>query len=953
MTIDHDSVTIHTTATANRDPKKRTTHSIVASVESFLFLISPKHSWRPRTLSLVCVNTHAHTKSERHMVGVTNTRTRERERTRQGTMKDEDEEHPMVTLSQLLYGSRHEEEEQPQEEEEHEETATKEDRLEKNQENLEQDDDAEEERARHEAAFWSSLSPNTTNDDHTPHTAAYIQWLQEQLVPSHSTTTAENATPIVNLADLRKTASSLGLPEGRSRAVAWRVLTGYLPVATSEWAAALVEQRLAYHETCHRWFTGGDWTRGYRLSAKGGRRRRRSTTNDNNDEEPPLAQEQETEELQINTDHDYQSFSVSVLPKPNSPTEKDATTGGVTIPSTAKDDTNKTSNDTNNDIPWKEIRHVWTVERGKDWHILQSLQHSRNALQWPKRNRPVPQQETQHQQPEQQQQQQDPALATNTKEKKPEQDTVSQPTQEQEQEQKEEEQPEPTMPASTPEPSSPSSSLSVAEFCHALQLLDEIHKDVIRTHADLSFFLHPHEHVGQRRQAALERILFVWSWHHDGCYVQGMNELVAVLYHVLCHDDHEESDGTPHDSSSYDWSSQAEADTHALLSRLLDPTHGVGSMYLADWSLQQQQQQQQESQPQEQAANQANDPTTTTPTKKESTTTTSSSQTVSPTTLLMSTPSPSFASTTTTTSSPTAAVGSGGIRQRLTALQDLLALHDPALSEHLHELGVTDASLYAVRWFTTLLSREFLLPDTIRLWDAMLASTHKDNFLRHVCLTLLLNVRTAVLQTATDFGTALQLLQHYPPLTATTCGSMDALLQSSRSLYWYETQITMACHKAHITPYEALLALPPPPRIQDSLIMAFGFAQGIVPQSTATSKSNSSKWGMQSARTWYQRNMAGLFRSGSSTLSATEEDGSASSAVAVAVAEEPNVNESDETQPKREEETFDSDDDDIYMQAILNTTTPTDTTDRTTTTSTATNPLVNTDLASALQGLED
>ena len=871
-------------------------------------------------------------------------------------MKDEDEEHPMVTLSQLLYGSRHEEEEQPQKEEEHEETATKEDRLEKNQENLEQDDDAEEERARHEAAFWSSLSPNTTNDDHTPHTAAYIQWLQEQLVPSHSTTTAENATPIVNLADLRKTASSLGLPEGRSRAVAWRVLTGYLPVATSEWAAALVEQRRQYHHTCSTWFAtptgGGDWTRGYRLSANGGRRRRRrqrSTTNDNN-EEPPLAQEQETEELQINTDHDYQSFSVSVLPKPNSPTEKDATTGGVTIPSTAKDDTNKTSNDdTNNDIPWKEIRHVWTVERGKDWHILQSLQHSRNALQWPQRTRPAPpEQETQHQQPEQQQQQQDPALTTNTKEKKPEQDTVSQPTQEQEQ--KEEELPEPTMPASTPEPSSPSSSLSVAEFCRALQLLDEIHKDVIRTHADLSFFLHPHEHVGQRRQAALERILFVWSWHHDGSYVQGMNELVAVLYHVLCHDDHEESDGTPHSSSSYDWSSQAEADTHALLSRLLDPTHGVGSMYLADWSLQQQQQQQ-ESQPQEQAANQANDPTTTTPTKKESTTTTSSSQTVSPTTLLMSTPSPSFASTTSTTSSPTAAVGSGGIRQRLTALQDLLALHDPALSEHLHELGVTDASLYAVRWFTTLLSREFLLPDTIRLWDAMLASTHKDNFLRHVCLTLLLNVRTTVLQTATDFGTALQLLQHYPPLTATTCGSMDALLQSSRSLYWYETQITMACHKAQITPYEALLALPPPPRIQDSLIMAFGFAQGIVPQSTATSKSNSSKWGMQSARTWYQRNMAGLFRSGSSTLSATEEDGSASSAVAVA--EEPNVNESDETQPKREEETFDSDDDDIYMQAILNTTTPTDTTDRTTTTTTATNPLVNTDLASALQGLED
>ena len=65
LTIDHDSVTIHTTATANRDPKKRTTHSIVASVESFLSLISPKHSCRPRTLSLWCVSTHTHTQKAR------------------------------------------------------------------------------------------------------------------------------------------------------------------------------------------------------------------------------------------------------------------------------------------------------------------------------------------------------------------------------------------------------------------------------------------------------------------------------------------------------------------------------------------------------------------------------------------------------------------------------------------------------------------------------------------------------------------------------------------------------------------------------------------------------------------------------------------------------------------------------------------------------------------------
>ena len=44
-----------------------------------------------------------------------------------------------------------------------------------------------------------------------------------------------------------------------------------------------------------------------------------------------------------------------------------------------------------------------------------------------------------------------------------------------------------------------------------LQLLDEIRKDVIRTHPDLRFFLEPEEDLGQKRYAALERILYVWA----------------------------------------------------------------------------------------------------------------------------------------------------------------------------------------------------------------------------------------------------------------------------------------------------------------------------------------------------------------------------------------------------------------------------------------------------------
>ena len=47
-------------------------------------------------------------------------------------------------------------------------------------------------------------------------------------------------------------------------------------------------------------------------------------------------------------------------------------------------------------------------------------------------------------------------------------------------------------------------------------LLDEIRKDVIRTHPDLRFFLEPNEDLGQKRYAALERILFVWAKLNKG-----------------------------------------------------------------------------------------------------------------------------------------------------------------------------------------------------------------------------------------------------------------------------------------------------------------------------------------------------------------------------------------------------------------------------------------------------
>ncbi len=61
-------------------------------------------------------------------------------------------------------------------------------------------------------------------------------------------------------------------------------------------------------------------------------------------------------------------------------------------------------------------------------------------------------------------------------------------------------------------------------------LLDEIRKDVIRTHPDLRFFLEPEEGLGQKRYAACERILFVWAKLNKGV----SRTMLTFWTHAFC-----------------------------------------------------------------------------------------------------------------------------------------------------------------------------------------------------------------------------------------------------------------------------------------------------------------------------------------------------------------------------------------------------------------------------------
>mmetsp|Transcript_7284 Transcript_7284/g.8347 ORF Transcript_7284/g.8347 Transcript_7284/m.8347 type:complete len:554 (+) Transcript_7284:99-1760(+) len=102
---------------------------------------------------------------------------------------------------------------------------------------------------------------------------------------------------------------------------------------------------------------------------------------------------------------------------------------------------------------------------------------------------------------------------------------------------------------------------------------------------------------------------------------------------------------------------------------------------------------------------------------------------------------------------------SDGLKGRIDSLMLLLKKHDRNLHLHLANLEI-NPQFYALRWLTTLLSREFELPDTVRLWDSLFADKNRFNFLLYVSCAMLREQRDSLL--ANDFADCLKLLQHYP-----------------------------------------------------------------------------------------------------------------------------------------------------------------------------------------------
>ena len=116
-----------------------------------------------------------------------------------------------------------------------------------------------------------------------------------------------------------------------------------------------------------------------------------------------------------------------------------------------------------------------------------------------------------------------------------------------------------------------------------------------------------------------------------------------------------------------------------------------------------------------------------------------------------------------------------GIQGRMEEVIRLLTRHDTEVSQVLINQGISP-SFYAIRWLTTLLSREFNLADTIRLWDSLWTDTDRHTFLSYLCCAMIIEMREDIEKG--DFSENLCLLQAYPQ--SSSCDSLIALANQLR-----------------------------------------------------------------------------------------------------------------------------------------------------------------------------
>ncbi|KAK0459657.1 RabGAP/TBC [Desarmillaria tabescens] len=90
---------------------------------------------------------------------------------------------------------------------------------------------------------------------------------------------------------------------------------------------------------------------------------------------------------------------------------------------------------------------------------------------------------------------------------------------------------------------------------------------------------------------------------------------------------------------------------------------------------------------------------------------------------------------------------------------NFLRTTDPHLWQRLQTTGI-EPQIYGIRWLRLLFTREFSLPDAMKLWDALFACDPSFDLAPWICVAMLIRIRNELLPS--DYSTQLTVLLRYP-----------------------------------------------------------------------------------------------------------------------------------------------------------------------------------------------
>eukprot|EP00924_Labyrinthula_sp_SR-Ha-C_P004580 maker-scaffold_1-snap-gene-5.41-mRNA-1 protein AED:0.00 eAED:0.00 QI:32/1/1/1/1/1/3/52/572 len=160
------------------------------------------------------------------------------------------------------------------------------------------------------------------------------------------------------------------------------------------------------------------------------------------------------------------------------------------------------------------------------------------------------------------------------------------------------------------------------------------------------------------------------------------------------------------------------------------------------------------------------------------------------------------------------------VERLMKTFSKLLLLHDKTLFIRLVKELEVEPYMYCYRWLTTLFTREFDLPDTLRLWDSILSASENLNFKQiskdngrndefwkdgsifcfpiYLSVGMLLSHKKKLMDESQDFSQVVSLLQTIPPV------DVKNLLDLSSRMYQSDLARGITLEKLESTSFEKL-----------------------------------------------------------------------------------------------------------------------------------------------------